>query len=316
MWSLSVHSLRASYAKKVKWFIYYVVAVAARRIVLLIPRKLALNLGILLADLLFLLSRREKTRALENLSTAFGKEKSVGDILRICHCCFENLGKGLMEVLQFPRLTSENLDRLVAFEGKQNIDDALEMGRGVIILTAHFGNWELLGASLALSGYGINFIVRPARSPRLDVLVNRNRESMGIGCIPRGRSVRGALRCLRRNELLGILADIDTRVDGVFVDFFDRPAFTPRGPVSIALRTGAALLPAFIIRQKDDTHRVVVEKALELEITGALEEDIRANTARFTKIIESYIRKYPEQWIWIHQRWKTQPSAVRDDRVF
>jgi len=221
-----------------------------------------------------------------------------------------------MEVLQFPRLTSENLDRLVAFEGKQNMDSALKIGRGAIILTAHFGNWELLGASLALSGYGISFIVRPVRSPRLDALVNRNRESMGVGCIPRGRSVRDALRCLKRNELLGILADIDTRVDGVFVDFFGRPAFTPRGPVSIALRTGAVLVPAFIIRQKDDTHRVVIKKALELKITGALEEDIRVNTARFTKIIESYIREYPEQWIWIHQRWKTQPSTVRDDRVF
>jgi KDO2-lipid IV(A) lauroyltransferase len=283
------------------------VIIAARRIVLLLPRKTALSLGVLLADLLFVLSRREKAKALENLLIAFGSEKSWDDILRICHYCFENLGKGLMEVLQFPRLTSRNLDRLVAFEGRQNIDDALEAGKGVIILTAHFGNWELLGASLALSGYRVSFIVRPVRSSRLDVLVNRNRESMGIGCVPRGTSIKDALRCLKRNELLGILADIDTRVDGVFVDFFGRPAFTPRGPVSIALRTGAALVPAFIIRQRDDTHKVVIEEALELENTGALEEDIRINTARFTKIIESYIRRYPEQWIWIHQRWKTQP---------
>jgi KDO2-lipid IV(A) lauroyltransferase len=315
MWRLSAHSLRVSCAKKVKWFIYYMVAVAARRVVLLLPRKTALNLGVLLADLLFLLLHRDKARALENLSIAFGEEKRPGDILRLCHYCFESLGKGLMEVLQFPRLTSQNLDRLVAFEGKQNIDSALKMGRGVIILTAHFGNWELLGASLALSGYGVSFIVRPVRSSQLDALVNRNRESMGIGCIPRGRSVRDALRCLKRNELLGILADIDTRVDGVFVDFFGRPAFTPRGPMSIALKTGAALVPAFIIRQSDDTHRVVIEKALKLRITGVLEEDIRVNTARFTKIIESYIRQYPEQWIWIHQRWKTRPSRVRDNRA-
>lgn len=281
--------------------------IAARRIVLLLPRKTVLSLGVLLADLLFVLSRREKAKALENLLIAFGREKSRDDILKICHYCFENLGKGLMEVLQFPRLTSENLDRLVAFEGRQNIDDVLKASRGVIILTAHFGNWELLGASLALSGYKVSFIVRPVRSPRVDVLVNRNRESMGIGCVSRGTSIKDALRCLKRNELLGILADIDTKVDGVFVDFFGRPAFTPRGPVSIALRTGAALVPAFIIRQRDDTHKVVIEKALELKATGALEEDIRANTARFTKIIESYIRRYPEQWIWIHQRWKTQP---------
>jgi KDO2-lipid IV(A) lauroyltransferase len=281
----------------------------ARRIVLLLPRKAALNLGVLLARSLFLLSRREKARALINLSIAFGTEKNPREILRVCRLCFENLGKGLMEVLQFPRLNSENLVRLVNFEGKQNIDEALKKGKGVIVFTAHFGNWELLGASLALMGYDVGFIVRSVRSPRLEALVSKNRESMGIECIPRGTSIKKALWCLKRNGVLGILSDIDTRVDGVFVDFFGRPAFTPRGPASIALRTGAALVPVFIIRQEDDTHRIVAEKALELRTTVDQEEDIRLNTARFTKIIESYIRKYPEQWIWIHQRWKTKPNA-------
>jgi len=276
---------------------------------LLLPRQTALNIGVLLADLVFLLSRRERARALEHLSTAFRAEKSPAEILRLSRYCFRNLGKGLMEVLQFPRLTSENLGKLVVFQGKQNIDNALKKGKGVIILTAHFGNWELLGASLALSGYGVNFIVRPVRSPRLEIMVNRSRERMGIRCIPRGTSIKEALKCLKRNEILGILSDIDTSVDGVFVDFFGRPAFTPRGPASIALRTGAALIPAFIIRQKDDTHKIVIEKALELKTTGNQEEEVLINTARFTKIIESYIRKYPEQWIWIHQRWKTKPNA-------
>ena len=276
---------------------------------MLLPRQTALNIGVRLADLVFLLSRRERARALEHLSTAFRAEKSPAEILRLSRYCFRNLGKGLMEVLQFPRLTSENLGKLVVFQGKQNIDNALKKGKGVIILTAHFGNWELLGASLALLGYGVNFIVRPVRSPRLEMMVNRSRESMGIKCISRGTSIKEALKCLKRNEILGILSDIDTSVDGVFVDFFGRPAFTPRGPASIALRTGAALIPAFIIRQKDDTHKIVIEKALELKTTGNQEEEVLINTARFTKIIESYIRKYPEQWIWIHQRWKTKPNA-------
>lgn len=287
----------------------------ARRIVLLLPWKVALGLGVLLARLLFLLSRREKARALSNLSIAFGAEKSPRDILRICRLCFENLGKGLMEVLQFPRLNPGNLGRLVSLEGKQNIDDALKKGKGVIVFTAHFGNWELLGVSLVLLGYDVGFIVRPVRSPRLEALVNRNRESMGVECIPRGTSIKKALWRLRRNGVLGILSDIDTKVDGVFVDFFGRPAFTPRGPVSIALRTGAALIPVFIIRQEDDTHRIVAEKPLELKVTGDQEEDVRLNTASFTKIIESYIRKYPEQWIWVHERWKTRPKAVGTDGI-
>ncbi len=274
---------------------------------MLLPRKTALNLGVLLADLLFWFPSSDKAKALENLSIAFGEEKSSAEILRICHNCFRNLGKGLMEFLQFPRLTSENLGRLVTFEGRQNIDNALKMGKGVILLTAHFNNWELLAASLALSGYEVNFIARAVRSPRLDLLVNENRKSMGWTPIPRGPSTKSALKCLRRNEILGIALDIDTKVDGVFVDFFGRSAFTPRGPVSIALRTGAVLVPAFLVRQEDDTHKIVAEKALDLKITGDSEEDIRLNTARSTKIIESYIRKYPEQWIWMHQRWKTRP---------
>lgn len=298
-----------------KRYIHYLLIVATRRVVLLLPRRVALALGVLLADLLFLFSRKEKARALENLFIAFGAEKLPGEILRICRCCFENLGKGLMEVLQFPRLGAGNLARLVTFEGKDNIDNALRLGKGVILITAHFGNWELMAASLALSGYKVNFIVRPVRSQRLEVLVRRGRESMGIKCIYRGASIKSALRCLKRNEILGILSDIDTKVDGVFVDFFGRPAFTPSGPVSIALRTGARLIPAFIIRQEDDKHKIVIEKALELDITGVLEEDIIINTARFTKIIESYIRRYPEQWIWVHQRWKTKPQPAQIQRL-
>jgi KDO2-lipid IV(A) lauroyltransferase len=282
-------------------------AVVTRWIVLLLPRKTALDLGIFLADLVFCFPSSDKEKALENLSIAFGKERSYAELLRICHNCFRNLGKSLMEFLQFPRLTPENLGRLVSFEGRQNIDDALKIGKGVIIITSHFNNWELLAASLSLSGYKVNYIVRAVRSPRLDVLVNENRKRMGWTPIPRGPSIKSALRCLRRNEILGIAPDIDTKVDSIFVDFFGRPAFTPRGPVSIALRTGAVLVPAFIIRQQDDAHKVVVEKALKLETTGNAEEDVRLNTARCTKIIESYIRKYPEQWIWMHRRWKTRP---------
>lgn len=135
--------------------------------------------------------------------------------------------------------------------------------------------------------------------------MNRYRQKTGLKCIGRGASIKGAIQCLRRNEILGILADVDTKVDGVFVDFFGHPAYTPKGPVSIALKTGAGLLPAFMIRQKDNTHKLIIEKELKLITTGNSEEDIKINTEAFTKIIESYIRKYPDHWVWFHDRWKT-----------
>jgi KDO2-lipid IV(A) lauroyltransferase len=276
---------------------------------LLLPRKIALVLGVYVADLLFLLFPNERAKAIKNLTIAFGEEKSHAEILKICRNCFRNLGKGMMEVLQFPRLNVKNLGNLVIFDGKQNLDHVLNLGKGIILVTAHFDNWELLAASLSLSGYGINAIVRPVRSPYLEKLVTRNRQNMGIRVIPRGASIKEALKCLKRNEILGILSDIDTKIDGVFVDFFGRPAYTPSGPVSIALKTGAVILPTFIIRQKDDSHKIIIEKPLELVNTGDSETDKIINTENYTKIIESYIRKYPEQWIWNHQRWRTKPKV-------
>lgn len=292
--------------KHVKHFFYYFLALVISQLILLLPRKIALGIGVLLGDLMFFFSRKEKAKAVRNLSFAFGTEKNSKEILDICRKCFRNLGKGLMEFLQLPKLTPENLSKLVTFDGRDNMDETLKKGKGLIILTAHLGNWELFGASLPLYGYETNTIVRPVKLQKLDEWVNRRREGTGLKCIGRGASIKSALQCLKRNEVLGILADIDTKADGVFVDFFGKPAYTPRGPVSIALKTGCDLLPGVIIRQRDNTHRLIVEKPIELKITGDIEEDVRYNTAVFTKIIESYVRKYPEQWIWIHDRWKTR----------
>ncbi len=222
--------------------------------------------------------------------------------------CFHNMGKNLMEFMQLPGTSPEQIHRLVTFEGREHIDRALAQGEGAIILTAHFGNWELLGASILANGYTIRGITRQLRSKRLDAIVSTYREKVGWQGIDRDRSVREALRCLRRNELIAILADVDTRTQGIFVDFFGRPAYTPYGPVALALKTGAAILPTFIIRQPDDSHRAVVEAPLSLQQSGDKEQDLLVNTQRFTKVIESYIRRYPEQWIWMHERWKTKPK--------
>ena len=292
--------------KQAKHFFYYILAVIISGLFLYIPRKIALGFGVFIGDLIFYLSRKERAKAVKNLSIAFGSEKSTKEILNICRNCFRNLGKGLIEFLQLPRLNSYNLSKLVTFEGRENMDNTLKKGKGGIILTAHIGNWELVGASGPLCGYKSNTIVRPTKLQLIDDWVNKRREKTGLKCIGRGASIKSALQCIKRNELLGILADVDTKVDGVFVDFFGKPAYTPRGPVSIALKTGCALLPTFIIRQKDNTHRLIIEKPIELKITGDTEEDIRYNTEVYTKIIESYIRKYPEQWIWLHDRWKTK----------
>lgn len=299
--------------KRLKHLVYFLIAKLAMRFILFLPRRLAIALGVLFGDVAFILAKRERTRGLHNLSLAFGSERSVLEIKGILHECFRNIGKGLMEFIQLPKLNPSNIGKLVKFEGKQNLDEALGKGRGVIIITAHFGNWELLGASFSILGYPSNTIVRPAKMKRIDELVNNYRERTGLKCIRRDMSIKRAVRCLRRNELLGILADVDTKVDGVFVDFLGQPSYTPKGPVILSMKTGAVMLPAFIIRQKDNTHRLVIEKALDLNFTGNIEHDMIANIQAYTRVIESYIRKYPEQWIWFHDRWRTKDKKV--DRI-
>lgn len=271
-----------------------------------LPRKLSLSIGVYLATTVFLLSRRQKGRACRHLAQSLG----IGQLIarQLARRSFQNMGKNLMEFMQLPGMSSETIHQLVTFEGREHIDKALAQGRGAIILTAHFGNWELLGASILANGYTIRGITRQLRSKRLEAIVSSHREKVGWQGIDRDRSVREVLRCLKRNELIAILADVDTRTRGIFVDFFGRPAYTPYSPVALALKTGAAILPTFIIRQPDDSHRAIVESPLRLHRSEAKAEELLVNTQRFTKVIESYIRRYPEQWIWIHERWKTQPE--------
>ena len=271
-----------------------------------LPRKLALSIGVYLAAAIFWFSHRQKDRACKHLKQSLGIEYPAAE--QLVRRSFRNTGKNLMEFMQLPRMSPETIHQLVTFEGREHIDRALDQGRGAIILTAHFGNWELLGASILANGYTIRGITRQLRSKRLDAIVSSYREKVGWQGIDRDRSIREVLRCLKRNELIAILADVDTRTQGIFVDFFGRPAYTPYSPVAFALKTGAAILPTFIIRQPDDSHRAVVEAPLLLQQGGEKEQDLLVNTQRFTKIIESYIRRYPEQWIWMHERWKTKPK--------
>ena len=271
----------------------------------LLPRRMSLLIGGWLGISVFWFASQQRKLACDHLrcSLVFSDECSVRTIAKQC---FKNLGKTVVEFMRFPRLNKQQIQRYVTFEGVEHVERALARGKGAIILTGHFGNWELLAASISATIAPLTPIVRELRSPRLNALVSRYREKAGYATIDRDTGIRHALRCLKRNELLGIVADVDTTVSGVFVDFFGRRAYTPYSPVAIALKTGAAILPSFIIRQSDGSHRAIIEPPLVLERTNVKEKDLVINTQRFTKIIESYIREYPAQWIWMHRRWKTQ----------
>ncbi len=271
-----------------------------------LPRSLALYIGSRIGVLAYWLVPEQRRLACEHirLSLELTDRRNVKAIAKEC---FKNLGKTLVEFMRFPRLSSNQIEKYVRFEGIQHVYDALSKGNGAIILTGHFGNWELLAASISNTIAPLFPIVRELRSPRLNVIVSGYREKAGYSTIDRDTGIRQALRCLKKNELLGIVADVDTTVNGVFVNFFGRPAYTPYSPVAFALKTGAAILPSFIIRQPDGTHQAIIEQPLVLKRCDDKEKELVKNTQIFTEIIESYIRKYPEQWIWMHKRWKTRP---------
>ena len=270
-----------------------------------LPRGITLVIGGWLGTLAFWLAPQQRELACDHLrsSLRLSDERRVRTIAKQC---FQHLGKTVVEFMRFPRLGHKQIQRYVTFEGIEHVEQALAQGKGAIILTGHFGNWELLAASISATVAPLTPIVRKLRSPRLNALVSHYREKAGYATIDRDTGIRQALQCLRRNELLGIVADVDTTVSGVFVDFFGRRAYTPYSPVAIALKTGAAILPTFIIRQPDGSHRAVIEPPLALKRTRTKEKDLVVNTQKFTKIIEAYIRQYPAQWIWMHRRWKTQ----------
>ena len=270
-----------------------------------LPRGITLVIGGWLGTLAFWFAPQQRELACEHLrcSLTLSDERRVRTIAKQC---FQHLGKTVVEFMQFPRLDREQIQRYVTFEGVEHVEQALAQGKGAIILTGHFGNWELLAASISATVAPLTPIVRELRSPRLNALVSRYREKAGYATIDRDTGIRHALRCLKRNELLGIVADVDTTVSGVFVDFFGRRAYTPYSPVAIALKTGATILPTFIVRQPDGSHRAIIESPLALKRTDTKEKDLVINTQKFTKIIESYIRQYPAQWIWMHRRWKTE----------
>jgi len=275
----------------------------------LLPRKVALALGVWIGNLSYIVLKRRRRIAISNLKIAFAKKFSDQEIQRICRKSFQGLGKNLAEFLQFPQLTTENIWELVNVEGKENLDIALSQGKGAIIFVPHFGNWELTGLiSGVLIPNRIKAIVFELRNKRLNQLVWKYRQHLSAELIPKKRAIRRIILALQQNCAIGFFADQDAGDSGVFVDFFGKPASAVRSPMILALKTGAPILFSVCIRQPNNQHLVKIYEPFYIEISKNLEHDVQYNTERLLKILEREIRKYPDQWLWLHNRWKTQPT--------
>lgn len=216
---------------------------------------------------------------------------------------FRHQAANLVEFLRLPLLTRERLPGIVSFRGLEHFDRALARGRGAVLLTAHFGNWEYLGAALSLAGYPLRSMVRN-QGKRLDEAVNGLRALSGNVLFDRNRSGRKILRALQENAIVGVLADQHSDNAGVRVDFLGRPCMATSAPVAFALKSGAPLIPAFDLRLSFERHEVIVLPPIGLERTGDRERDLAVGTRRAQKVIETMVRRHPEQWFWFHRRWR------------
>jgi Kdo2-lipid IVA lauroyltransferase/acyltransferase len=274
------------------------------------PRPLARFVGARTAALLLWMRSGLRRAAIENLKLAFPawtKKQRRAAIRGMTR----QLGWMGAEFAHFPRYTKKNIDRIVLLDGFENFASAQTRGKGVLFLTGHMSAWELAPFAQALFGYPLHFLARAIDNPRVDALVTRYRCMGGNLPIEKNQSARAVLKVLGEGGTVGILADHNTLLsEGVFVDFFGIPACTTAGLARFALHTDAAVVPGFLhwdvsLRK----YRLCFEPAVELVRTGDEATDIRENTQRFTRVIENYVRRYPDQWLWLHRRWNTRPSG-------
>jgi len=274
-------------------------------------RPLARAAGIVIAWTVYLVHVRLRRVGMHNLALAF-PEKSRRERARILRGEFTSLGRQLGEVCLFPKYTAENVEQVVIYDGFENFERALARGKGVLFLTGHLGGWEVSSFAHSLHGYPLHIVMRSLDNVYLDRLMRHYRTMHGNSTVDKDDFVRGLLSAMKKGETVGILMDTNmTPPQGVFVDFFGIPACTASGLARIALRTDAAVVPGFTIW--DSTlrkYRLRFDPALQLIRSGNDDADAIANTALFTKVIEDYARRYPDQWLWVHRRWKTRPEGA------
>ncbi len=261
----------------------------------------------------FIFTVRQKRIARESLEIAFSHQKSPEEIEGIIKKCFYSFGRGMIEMFYYTSHLQE-VSRKVSIEGEHYLKEAQQEGKGVIAVTAHFGNFPLMMLYFVSQGYKANAIIRPARDKHLEEYLLRKRTESGLNTVyalPRNKCVEESLKVLRDNELLFIPLDQNFgSAGGVFVDFFGQKAATATGPVVFARRTKAPIIPMFIVRDGVDRHKIIIEPPIKLEEKETDQETLQVNTTKITNLIEQYIRRYPHEWGWMHRRWKSRPDEI------
>jgi Kdo2-lipid IVA lauroyltransferase/acyltransferase len=278
-----------------------------------LPRRVARGWAAALTRSLYSLLPKLQKTARVNLRLAF-PEWTEEHRQQVERRMVRNLGWMAAEFARLPHYTKANIEKYVALDGHESFLDAQKRGKGVLVLTGHIGAWELSSYAHALYGYPLHFMARPIDNARVDGLVNRYRCLSGNQPIFKNESARTMLKVLKEGGTIGVLADQNTLpAEGVFVDFFGTTACTTTGIARVALHTDAPVVPGYAVWDEQlGKYRLRFDSAVELVRTGDTEHDVIENTQRFAKVIEGIVRQYPDQWVWVHARWKIRPAGEED----
>ena len=282
---------------------------------LIFPRRFNYAIATGLGNSAYRLLPKERAKMENHLKVAFGEEKKPGEYSEINRRSLVNLSKSAMDVLCFPKLNRERMTRLVHLEGGTGkLDNALACGKGAIVLTGHLGNWELLASYFRFLGYPGCLVGRRIYYEPYDRVLVTLRKSALVSTVYRDESPRKVLAELKANHTVGMSADQDIdSLEGIFIPFFGKPAWTPTGPAKMALASGAAIVPAFMIHDRDDYQLFIEDPIWPIE-REPKEEAIRLMTEAWSHAVERFVRRYPDQWVWMHDRWKTKAEPTSEPK--
>ena len=269
---------------------------------------MALSIGSVLGKIIPYFARKELKLAVRHLTIAFGSEKEEKEILRLAHETFRQIAMNFVDTVRIRIMSHDDVIKVCVPHHFDRLRDAMKKGHGVIVLASHTGCWEFSGAYLAVKGIPLSAVVRRLYDPRFEDMLIETREYTGIYVISRGEGTRDIVRVLKKGDVVGILVDQDTKVKGVFVDFFGRHAHTATAPALLSLRYNSPIIPVLTYRDKEHRHHVCIGEPVTIESTGDIEQDIIEITAKCSRVTEQFIREHPEQWVWFHERWKTKPE--------
>ncbi|HSH13859.1 MAG TPA: lysophospholipid acyltransferase family protein [Desulfurivibrionaceae bacterium] len=294
--------------KKTRDDLFYLLVVGFMGALRLMSRRTSIALLRALGRLAFVIARGPRRRTIEHLTMVYGQEKSPAEIKKLARRVFIHFATAAADLIRMPVILKHDINQLVTASGLEHLDQAFSTGRGLLMITCHFGNWEILGAWLAKNGYRMSVVGTTLFDPRLDRILVDTRDQAGYTNIARGKGTREIIRTLKKGEAVGMLIDQDTKAEGVFVNFFGRPTHTPTGPAVLARRLDLPIIPIFSYLKDDFTYHIECLPPLELVKSDNEADDIRVNTQKCSDAYEAMIRRFPEQWVWMHKRWRRRPA--------